>query len=53
MVLPGILGEIVLDRLYAADVLLPIISLTGNADPALGRYVLARERSTTSRSPST
>ena len=42
MLLPGILGEMVLDRLHAADVLMPIINLTGNADPALGRYVFGQ-----------
>jgi DNA-binding NtrC family response regulator len=40
--LPGIPDEIVLDCLHAADAHLPVIMLTGNQDPELARYVLAR-----------
>jgi DNA-binding response OmpR family regulator len=42
MALPGIPGEIVLDRLHTADARLPVVMLTGNQDPELARYVLAR-----------
>jgi DNA-binding response OmpR family regulator len=42
MALPGIPGEIVLDCLHAADARLPVVMLTGNQDPELTRYVLAR-----------
>ena len=34
VLLDMVLPEIALDRPHAADVLLPIINLTGNADPA-------------------
>jgi DNA-binding response OmpR family regulator len=42
MALPGIPGEIVLDCVHAADSQLPVIMLTGNVDPGLERYVIAR-----------
>jgi DNA-binding response OmpR family regulator len=42
MALPGIPGEIVLDRLHTSDAHLPVIMLTGNQDPELARYVLER-----------
>jgi DNA-binding NtrC family response regulator len=42
LALPGIRGEVVLDRLHAADPQLPVIMLTGNQDLDLARDVLKR-----------
>jgi DNA-binding NtrC family response regulator len=42
LALPGIRGEIVLDRLHAADAGLPIVMLTGNQDLELARQTLVR-----------
>ena len=42
LTLPGIRGEIVLDRLHATDAGLPIVMVTGNLDLDMARRTLVR-----------
>jgi DNA-binding NtrC family response regulator len=39
---PGLRGEVVLERLHDADPKLRVVMLSGNTDPELARYALAR-----------
>jgi DNA-binding response OmpR family regulator len=42
MTLPGLRGEVVLERLHDTHPQLPVVMLTGNTDPELARHTLAQ-----------